>query len=774
MVGNILIYGAVGATLGSTAVLFWAAVRDDSVAEYGRYLLIAGASLLVLALGYLTYQFVVTDYTNDYVWEHTADYLSLFYRLTGVYAGINGSLLFWAALVGVFAAWLVRRPIEDEDHALVGAIISAITLAFALMSAMRTPFEPLQFSAGRFIWGPSGLNPLLINPYMGIHPPITFAGYALTTVPFAIAIAHLVQTLRGKPRLFKRWLPRTITWLRLSWIFLTAAVALGAIWSYNTLGWGGLWAWDPVETAVLVSWLVVSTTVHAVANFRRRGQNALLAASLTAMTFPGVIFARLITQSGASPLHSFGQGVSGPLLALLLGSFGLSVGLPLAILLRDGGEGRDLDSTVLTLGNMLFLSVLVIGILTFISIWGIAIPMITDAIGQKIDIGANFYNLWSYPVAVGMLLLLGLYNDYVANGRRALPMLGGVTLITLVVAVLPISGWAIAPDAQGLAYSLLGSANALVLFPPVAYVIIGVADRLWTVVPNLQTREEKLALGGRGLVHVGLALIILASPYTYLFATSGSGLVPVGSHSGGQGMQLGNSPYVVHTSGYQQTIQPNVSTFTPAERRRIRQEVSEIAMPARAVAGKNIRSVIVAGTITDVQSTGNGVAVQVSNTSVWVPLGNIQLSSGVIGAPIYAQGTVNSSGREITVVEATPSFVGSSPLDAVVPTNQFLRETVHVTVSNGNTMIASGRAGIRQHIGYGRVSEILIERGLFADTYVAPQQFRTVQGQKAMYVRVKQIPVMNLVRLGIAIMLLGGVLILVFDEGTPDTWDEAE
>ncbi|MFB6267536.1 MAG: cytochrome c biogenesis protein CcsA [Halodesulfurarchaeum sp.] len=774
MVGNILIYGAVGATVGSTAVLFWAAFRDDSVAAYGRYLLGTGASLLVLALGVLTYQFVVTDYTNSYVWGHTADYLSLFYRLTGVYAGINGSLLLWAALVGVFAAWLVRRPIEGEDHALVAAIASAIALAFSLMSVVRTPFEPLTLSAGRFVWGPSGLNPLLINPYMGIHPPVTFAGYALTVVPFAIAIAHLVQRLRGKPGLFKRWLPRTMAWLRLSWIFLTAAVALGAIWSYNTLGWGGLWAWDPVETAVLVSWLVVSMTVHAVANFRRRGQNALLAAGLTAMTFPGVIFARLITQSGASPLHSFGQGVSGPLLALLLGSFALSVGLPVAILVREGGEGRDLDSKILTLGNMLFLSVLVIGVLTFISVWGIAMPMLTDAMGQKLDIGVNFYNLWSYPVAVGMLLLLGLYNDYVANGRRALPMLGGVTLITLVVAVLPVSGWTIAPEAQGLVYGILGSANALVLFPPVAYVIIGVADRLWTVVPNLQTREEKLALGGRGLVHVGLALIILASPYTYLFATSGSGLVPVGSHSGGQGMQLGDSPYVVHTSEYQRYLQPNVSTFTPAERRMIRQEVSSIALPASAVEGRNIRSAIVAGTITGIQSTGSGVAVQVSNTSVWVPLGNIQVSRSVIGAPIYAQGTVNSSGRAITVIEASPSFVGSSPIDAVVPTNQFVRETVSVTVTMGGAEVAKGRAGVRRHVGYGRVSEILIERGLLADTYVAPQQFRTVQGQNAMYVRVKQIPVMNLVRLGIVLMLLGGTLILVYDEGTPDTWDEEE
>lgn len=767
MLGNLLIYVAVATSLGSTAALAWAAWRDESVAEYGRYLLFATAGLLGGAYLYLVYQFVSTDYTNMYVWGHTADYLANFYRVTGSFAGVNGSLLLWAALVALFSAILGRR-IPDREHALVNVFGAAVTFVFAIMAVNRTPFQPVEFELGRTIFGPSGLNPLLINPYMGIHPPITFAGYALTVPVFAIAVAHFVQLLRGEPGLMKTWLPRLMGWLRLSWFTLTAAVALGALWSYNTLGWGGLWAWDPVETAVLVSWLFVSMAVHAVANFRRRGQNSLLAPALAALTFPGVVFARLITQSGTSPLHSFGVNLSEVLLGLLLAGTALSVLPPLYLWLKGDGDGEDLDENILTMGNLLYLSVLVIGILTFISLWGIGLPMAGKLMGSELSIGVNFFNLWSYPVAVAMLLLLGLYNDYVANGRQCLRMFGAVVLITLVVAVIPMEGWQIAPDASGLLYSLLGQVNALVLFPPVAYVFLGVSDRLMTVIPRLQSRNEKIALTGRGLVHVGLALILVAAPFTYLFATSASGMVPVGAQGMGS-MQLGDSAYAVSMSGFNDELQPTVAEFTPGEEEALSAAVERIALSPEQVAGTTQRNAIVTGKITEVQSN-SPVSVKLGSSDVWVPIGNVQNPEHLIGTTVWAQGGVNSSSGH-TVVEASSLFVGRTATDAIVPQNRMVRRTADVHVYKNGNEIASGQAGIRNHLGYGSVSEIYIKKGLLVDTYVAPQQYQTVQGTPAMYITVKQIPLMNLVRLGIALMLLGGLLIYRFDSGSADEWE---
>ena len=768
MVGNLLIYGAVATSLGSTAVLAYAATRDEDFAEWGRYLVFATAAFLVSAFGWLTYQFLSTDYTNSYVWGHTADYLANFYRMTGTFAGVNGSLLLWAALVAVFVAWLVRS-IPDREHALVATIGAAVTAVFAVMAMNRSPFQEIAFELGRTVYGPRGLNPLLINPYMGIHPPITFAGYALTVPIFAIAVTHFIKRLQGEDGMFKRWLPQTMGWLRLSWIMLTGAVALGAIWSYNTLGWGGLWAWDPVETAVLVSWLIVSMAAHAVANFRRRGQNSLLAPALAAITFPGVVFARLITQSGTSPLHSFGVGLSELLLVLLLVSTVLSVVPPLFLWLKGDGEGEDLDENLLTLGNLLYLSILVIGVLTFISLWGIGLPAAGKALGNEFSVGVNFYNLWSYPVAVVMLLLLGLYNDYVANGRRSLRMFGAVTVVTLVVAVIPMEGWQIAPDASGLFYSLLGQVNALVLFPPVAYVLLGVSDRLMTVIPKLNSRSEKFALSGRGLVHVGLALILVAAPFTYLFATSASGMVPASTQGMGQ-MQLGDSAYSVEMANYQSELQPTVAKLTAEEDRVLSEAVREVAMTPAQVEGTDQNNAIVTGTISGVQSNSPSVSVRLDGTTVWVPIGEFQNADSLVGATIWAQGPVNTT-QGATWVESSTLFVGRTPTDAIIPQNRMVRRTADITVYKNGQAVTSGQAGMRNHLGYGSVSEIMIHKGLLVDTYVAPQQYQTVQGQPAMYVMVKQIPLMNLVRLGIALMLIGGFLIYRFDPGSADDWE---
>lgn len=768
MVGNILIYAAVATSIASTAALAWATTREEAFAEWGRYLVFATSAFLVGAFGWLTYQFVTTAYTNLYVWEHTADYLSVYYRVTGTFAGVNGSLLLWAALVSVFVAILARR-IPDREHALVATIGASVTTVFAIMAMNRSPFQEIVFELGRTVYGPRGMNPLLINPYMGIHPPITFAGYALTVPIFAIAVAHFIQRLRGEPGLFRRWLPRTMGWLRLSWITLTGAVALGAIWSYNTLGWGGLWAWDPVETAVLVSWLIVSMAAHAVANFRRRGQNSLLAPALAAITFPGVVFARLITQSGTSPLHSFGVDLSEILLGLLLVSTILSVVPALFLWLKGDGEGEDLDENLLTLGNLLYLSVLVIGVLTFISLWGIGLPAAGKMLGNEFSVGVNFYNLWSYPVAVAMLLLLGLYNDYVANGRRSLRMFGAVVVVTLVVAVIPIEGWKISPDASGLLYSLLGQVNALVLFPPVAYVFLGVSDRLMTVIPKLTSRNEKFALTGRGLVHVGLALILVASPFTYLFATSASGMVPTSTQGMGQ-MPLGDSAYSVEMADYQNELQPTVAKLTDAEEQALSAAVRDVSMTASQVEGTNQNNAIVTGTISGVQSNSPSVSVRLDGTNVWVPIGRLQNAESLVGATLWAQGPINTT-QSATWVESSTLFVGRSPTDAIIPQNRMVRRTATVTVYKNGEQVASGPAGMRNHLAYGSVSEILIHKGLLVDTYVAPQQYQTVQGQPAMYVMVKQIPLMNLVRIGIALMLLGGFLIYRFDSGKADEWE---
>lgn len=774
ILGNLLIYVAVVTSVASTAVLAWAALRDESVADYGRYLVFASAGLLTAAFGLLAYQFWVTDYSNYYVWTHTADSISLFYRLSGTYAGVDGSLLLWATFVGLAVAWLARR-VESREAAGVAAIGAAGMTAFVLLVANRTPFAPVAYELGEIVTGPMGMNPILLNPYMGIHPPITFLGYALTVPAFAIAVGHFAGLLAGEEGIYKRWLPETMSWLRFSWIMLTGAVALGALWSYNTLGWGGLWAWDAVEVALLVSWLLVSVTLHAVANYRRRGRNRLLAPTLTALTLPGVLLVRIVTQSGSSIVHSFGGGISEPLLAFFLVTLVVAIAPPLYRFLSAAENAEDADDSLLTLGNLLYLSVLVIGVLTFISVWGITMPIVADlAFGQQLSVGVDFYNLWSYPVAVVMLLLLGLYNDYVANGRRALRWTAGATVLTLVVAVIPMEGWTIAPEASGLLYGTLGSANAMLLFPPVAYVLVSVMDRLWTVIPRLTSRNEKIALTGRGLVHIGLALIILGAPFTYIFAASASGPVVIEDPDGRMYPLGEENQYAASATGYRTTTVPTVSEV--AEYEGIREHI----VSPDTIAGESRQNAIVTGEATDYRTNSAGTFFELDDTGVWVFTGEQSDPAADIGRQLWVQGRVTTGDDGRTIVEPRLWGFDRSGLAFAYP-DRFRWDSMDLTISKYTpsadgqgtyTELTTATVGIRNytmHQASGK--QIYIDHGLLTETYVAPQQLGTYQGTKYVYLQVKEIPFMNLVRVGIAVMLLGGLLIWRYDTGKPEDWD---
>jgi len=253
----------------AAALLLYGYLRQTN--EFRRRILAAtGVSTvaLVAAHTYLTYQFIVGDYTNAYVWENSADYLPLLYRLTGPYASHEGSILLWAMLTSFVATWTVySSKFDGKGSRLAQSITMGVVAWFAIMLTTQSPFIPIEtvFDVSEGFVPPDGdgLNPLLVDPYMAIHPPITFAAYALLILPFALGVTHFVSLFRGEETVYDDWLTSNITWLRVSWILLTAAIVLGGIWAYRVLGWGGFWSWDPVETAVLVPWLALTAALHA-------------------------------------------------------------------------------------------------------------------------------------------------------------------------------------------------------------------------------------------------------------------------------------------------------------------------------------------------------------------------------------------------------------------------------------------------------------------------------------------------------------------------------
>ena len=805
MIGPLLVYAALVASIGSvTAVVYRRVTGYD--AGIGRALSGVTALSLSLALGYLGYQFVTTDYTNGYVWAHTIDYLPLHYRLSGVFADVEGAMLLWATGVSLVTFRTVSTTRDDRRTSAIGGVATAITAYFAVLVVTHSPFQPLELSTTTWITGPRGLNPLLVNPYMAVHPPITFAGYALTVPPFSIGVVHLVRRIRGRQGLFEDRVDGVATWLRGAWTLLTASVTLGALWSYYTLGWGGLWAWDPVQTASLIAWLLVTAALHAIAEYRRDGTSSLLAVSLATLSFPTVVLVRVVTQSGVfTSVHSFGIDYDRLLVALFVVTFGLALGLSLVRWAQTARARRTTQTTqprsaattdsetdpgsrtsTLSYGVVLLLA------LAAIYAWGVFFPVVSSLLlPTRVSFGVGFFNLWTYPLVVATLLSLGFYNDRrrsgddgsgasgdgngdgSADGDGERDVEGGEALdavtirfgiavgLTILVALAPLPSWRFDPAETGLAYRVLGQLNTLSLVPPALYAL---GAELARVVPWPTNRPPEWSLPSIGtlLVHAGLVVLVLSVPFSYVAAGSGGVLGPAVADGGRSESTDAGYSMVVHE--VTESTQPSGVSLTVAERRLLVDRVHGIGYRADALPETASGNVVVWGEITAVDRSGPTVAYRLGD-AVWVAVDSVATPNGGSdstpafepGDTLYAQGVVQSGASEGRVVETDSRFVGRDPVQAVLVDRQAISTRAKISVFDGDSRVARGWVGVRAGVTQGSI-DVLVERRVLDDLYVVPQQIEPWEDSHLVVVSLERIPVMNGVRAGIWLLLLGGML----------------
>ncbi|MFQ6032889.1 MAG: heme lyase CcmF/NrfE family subunit, partial [Candidatus Zixiibacteriota bacterium] len=272
---------------------------------------------------------------------------------------------------------------------------------FILLLVFSTsPFERLSFRPQ----DGQGLNPMLQNPGMVIHPPTLYLGYVGFTIPFAFALAALITG-----RLGSQWITSTRRWTLFSWFFLTLGNLFGAQWAYVELGWGGYWAWDPVENASFMPWLVGTAYLHSVMIQERRGMLKIWNMILIFITFALTIFGTFITRSGIiSSVHSFGLSNLGPLFLIFLG---ITLLVSFWLLLKRWNNLKSenqLDSLLSRESSFLFNNLILLG-LAFAVFWGTIFPIISEAVkGVKITVGPPFFNQVSVPIALMLLLLTGL------------------------------------------------------------------------------------------------------------------------------------------------------------------------------------------------------------------------------------------------------------------------------------------------------------------------------------------------------------------------------
>ena len=345
--------------------------------------------------------------TDNFALRNVAEYssstLDAQFKISALWGSQAGSLLLWAWLFTGFAALavLTNRRRNRELMPVVIAVLMGIAIFFTgLLSFVTSPFETLATVAedGR------GLNPLLQNPYMVIHPPLLYVGYVGLSIPFAFAIAALVTR-----RVDTAWIAAVRRWTIVSWLFLGAGTLLGARWAYEELGWGGYWAWDPVENAAFMPWLVATAFLHSVMVQERRGMLKVWNMLLVILTFSLALFGTFLTRSGiVASVHAFGESTLGPFFAafiglVVVGSLALLVTrLPL---LRSQ---HSLESYVSREAIFLFNNLLLVG-LTFAIFWGTVFPIVSEAArGSRITVGQGYYDQVAVPIGIALLVLTGV------------------------------------------------------------------------------------------------------------------------------------------------------------------------------------------------------------------------------------------------------------------------------------------------------------------------------------------------------------------------------
>src|SRR5215216_3086619 len=363
------------------------------------------SAIMVVASGAMVYSFVAGNYAIKYVQHYSDSLQPLFYKLTSYWGGLDGSIMFWVFMLSLFgsAAVHVNRERHRELIPYVAAIIAIVEMFFLfLMVIHNNPFETFLGAAP-----PEGrdLNPILQNFYMAIHPPTMYLGFVGLTIPYAFGMAALITGY-----LDDSWLVAVRRWTMVAWLFLSLGLCLGMIWAYEELGWGGYWGWDPVENAALLPWFTATAFLHSVMVQERRGMLRVWNVSLVILTFFLTIFGTFMTRSGVvQSVHAFGDDPElarlfmGFMVLTLTVSFGAVIyRLPL---LRARNE---LDSWVsreaaFLLNNWILL------FSAFFVLFATMFPTLSEAItGQRITVGAPFFNQWMIPIGLILLLLTGV------------------------------------------------------------------------------------------------------------------------------------------------------------------------------------------------------------------------------------------------------------------------------------------------------------------------------------------------------------------------------
>lgn len=558
------------ATIGSVAVLVGA-----GVAAFGALLIGAGivtrrerwmqlgsryvpvlAVAAALAVAAMQWALLGHDFSLRYVAENGSTSTPTLYTIAGMWASLEGSILLWGLILAVYLGAMWWRHRAEVTDPLVGwALVAGAVVAVFFFGLMAGPANPFEATPGPVPLDGRGPNPLLQNhPLMALHPPMLYLGYVGFTIPFAFAIAALVTG-----RLDKGWLARTRRTTLVAWGFLTAGIVLGAWWSYEVLGWGGYFAWDPVENASLLPWLTATAYLHSVMVQERRGMLRVWNLSLVIASFSLTILGTFLTRSGVVvSVHAFSQSSIGGALLVFLAFVTLG-GVALIAWRGDSLASPTRVSSPISRDAAFLANNVVFAAFAFVVLLGTTFPLLAEAInGQALSVGEPYFERMTVPLGLSILFLMAVAPNLPwrsASAEVLKKRLGSAAWFGIaVMLVTAVAG------ARGLAQ--------LVSFGLAGFTMAAIVNQIRT---RVRTRAEaygegpltalwRTATGNRrfygGLVvHVGVVVIAVALAASQGYATHTE--VSLGA---GEGVTLGDLRLTYLGSSVNETAQKTTIT----------------------------------------------------------------------------------------------------------------------------------------------------------------------------------------------------------------------
>ncbi|MFM8410512.1 MAG: heme lyase CcmF/NrfE family subunit, partial [Alphaproteobacteria bacterium] len=561
--------------------------RDRGLIASGSHAAVAFSALTGIAVAALLQLLLARDFNVEYVAAYSSSTLPTWYTIAALWGGMKGSLLWWTFILAICNA-IVQFQNRDKNREAMPWVTATMLVVGAfflsLLVFVTDPFERLPFTPAEG----SDLNPLLQKYWITIHPPSLYVGFVTTTVPFAFAIAALATG-----RLGDAWIRTTRRWAIVSWFFLTLGNLFGAAWAYVVLGWGGYWAWDPVENAAFMPWLTATAFLHSVMIQEKKDMLKVWNMVLVILTFALTIFGTFLTRSGViSSVHSFTQSGMGPFfMGFLLVVLAISIGLLLWRLPML--KSRNELETVFSREAAFLLNNLVLVGIAFTVFWGTVFPVISEWVrGVKITVGPPFFNRVNAPLALALVFLMGI-GPVIAWRRASWQSLKRSFL------------W---PTATGLAVGLAsllfagGNYYAVVAFSLAAFALATVwiefwrgmrvrqamlGEPAWTALSRLVGKNRR-RYGGY-VVHVGTAMVFVGIVASSVFKVEKQqGLEPGGTVDIGpytlryDGVRTESDPHVDKTLAQVFVTRDDkpVGTLEPEKRfyKRTKQPTTEVAI----------------------------------------------------------------------------------------------------------------------------------------------------------------------------------------------------